>query len=221
MNTADQLPHYLLRYLHQRGQVTVPGLGRLKQTRIAASLDVAARCVMPPAEQLIFQTNSTELTQHEREYLIRKMGVEDGDLENGIAQVSQQIQDKLSKEKKLEWIGVGSFVVDEHGAINFNAKSPSLELFKSIPYVHVIREYTQHEIRVGDEQRLNTEMESFFEEQRMENKEKQWKKAAVVLWVLAAGILLARFTMGSFSLTEGRYASFSAQEPRTTTYQER
>lgn len=216
MTTVDQLPTYLLRYFNQRGSVTVPGLGKLVNHRTASFIDVANRRISPPSEHLHFQEGDQQISDHELHYLTRIMGVNEDDLRKNLTLISEQILEKLSSEKKLEWMGIGSFVIDEDGKIGFNPKQQHLEIFRSIPYTHVIRENTQHEILVGDEQRYTHEMEEYFEEQRHEKKEKRWRTAALVLISIGLALLLARYMLGSYSVFEGRYSAFSAKEPRAT-----
>jgi hypothetical protein len=60
-------------------------------------------------------------------------------------------------------------------------------------------------MRVGEDQRSTTEMEAYFDEQKSMAGRFQWKKGAFVLLFALAAALLVRFSMGSFSLMDGRY----------------
>jgi 6-phosphogluconolactonase/glucosamine-6-phosphate isomerase/deaminase len=119
--------------------------------------------------------------------------------------LGEELNHRLHQDKKLEWMGVGSFFVDENGTIQFQTKTNYVELHKPLHYQHVIREDAVHEMRVGEEQKSTVEMENFFEEQRNLSVKNKWVRGALILIGIVVVALFARYSKGSFSLLDGRY----------------
>jgi hypothetical protein len=79
-----------------------------------------------------------------------------------------------------------------------------------------LRPDAEHTIKVGEEEKTNTDMEVFFEEQRANASKNKWQKAAMVLFFMAALLLTIRFMFGSFDLLESRYNPLKIITPKAT-----
>lgn len=119
-------------------------------------------------------------------------------------------------ERKLEWMDVGSFSVSDEGEIGFAPKTVTTDFFLPVHYVHVLRPDAEHTIKVGEEEKTNTDMEVFFEDQRTSEAENKWQKAAWALVFMAVLLLAIRFMFGSFDFLESRYNPLKFITPKAT-----
>jgi len=202
---SQQLPTLLYRYFAQAGHVAIPSMGHLICRKGISKNDFTSREISPG--ELNYEFISGDLTAKDEQlnFLIQHTGKSKDDIQHSLVMLGETLHNRLHQDKRLEWMGVGSFFVTENGEIQFQTKNNPIELNKSVHYQHVIRQNAVHEMRVGEDQRSTTEMEAYFDEQKSMAGRSQWKKGAFILLVVLAAALLVRFSMGSFNIMDGRY----------------
>lgn len=201
---SNLLPTLLYRYFAQTGEVTIPSIGQLIYTKSNSVNEFALKELKPASTSLDFKNGDQELNDRQFQYLVNRTGNPENQVKDALALLGEELHQRLHHEKKLEWMGVGSFFVDENGSIQFQAKTNHVELYKPLHYQHVIREDAVYEMRVGEEQKSTLEMEHFFEEQRNTVGKSKWKQGALILLGVLLIALFVRYSKGSFSLLDGR-----------------
>jgi hypothetical protein len=200
----NQLPSLLYRYFAQTGEVTIPSIGQLVYTNSNSVNEFALKELKPGFSLLDFKSGDLQLNEKQYQYLVNRTGNPEDQVKDALVLLGEELHQRLHDEKKLDWMGVGSFLVDENGTIHFQAKANHVELHKSLHYQHVIREDAVYEVRVGEEQKSTIEMEHFFEEQKNVVGKNKWIQGALVLIGIVVICLFVRYSKGSFSLLEGR-----------------
>jgi len=211
-----ELPNLLYRYFSLNGRVSIPGLGALSMVRIPAVIDFSTRQLMPPFLVLKFKTNNSDSTPEQSSYISRLSGMNKEHVDNELKILGEELKTRLMAERKLEWMDVGSFSVSDEGEIGFVPKTVTTDFFTPVHYVHVLRPDAEHTIKVGEEEKTNTDMEVFFEDQRANAAKNKWKKAALLLVFMAVLLLAIRFMFGSFDLLESRYNPLKFVSPKAT-----
>jgi hypothetical protein len=211
-----ELPGLLYRYFSLSGNVSIPGLGALTQTRIAAVNDFIGRRMMPPSKAVKFNPGNDETTPEQANYIARLSGKNNETVVSGLKKLGEELRSRLQVERKVEWMDVGIFSISDEGEIGFVPKTNSTDFFSPVEYVHVLRDNAEHAIVVGEGESTNTEMEVFFEDQRANADANKWQKAAIMLVILTALLLLMRFMTGSFDLLEPRYNPLKFTTPAPT-----
>jgi hypothetical protein len=201
----NQLPTLLYRYFTQTGEVAIPSIGQLSCTTSNAVNDFVQKEIQPGSTTVDFKLGDQFIDSKQFDYLVKRSGNPADQVKHALVMLGEELHHRLHQEKKLEWMGVGSFFVDENGAIQFQTKTNYVELHKPLHYQHVIREDAVYEMRVGEEQKSTVEMENFFEEQRSLSVKNKWIRGAFILTGLIVLALVARYSKGSFSLLEGRF----------------
>jgi hypothetical protein len=202
---SQQLPTLLYRYFAQTGHVAIPSMGNLVCRKGISKNDFTSRELSPGDLNYEFTSGDLSAKDEQLNFLVQHSGKSKDDIQHALVVLGEALHNRLYLDKRLEWLGVGSFFVSENGEIQFQTKNNPIELNKSVHYQHVIRQNVVHEMRVGEEQRSTTEMEAYFDDQKLMAGRSQWKKGVFVLLVALAAALLVRFAMGSFNLMEGRY----------------
>lgn len=200
-----KLPNLLYRYFSQTGEVTIPNIGNLVSIKRHSINDFVSRELRPVAEAVNFNPDALAIKQQQYEYLEKQLGSESGQVREALVLLGEELHQKLHVEKKLEWMGVGSFFVDESGKIQFQPKTKHVEMYKPIHYQHVIRKDAVYEMRVGEENKSTIEMETFFEDQKKSIVDNQWKIGALILVGVIIVSIFVRYSKGNFSLLDGRY----------------
>ncbi len=211
-----ELPSLLYRYFSLNGSVSIPGLGALSLKRMPAVNDFSSKQLLPPAQVLKFNANINPTSGEQSNYIARLSGLKKEHVDNELKILGEELKARLMAERKLEWMDVGSFSVSDEGEIGFVPKTVTTEFFTPVHYVHVLRPDAEHTIKVGEDEKTNTDMEVFFEDQRANAGKNKWKKAALVLVSIALLLLAIRFMFGSFDLLESRYNPLKFITPKAT-----
>jgi hypothetical protein len=211
-----ELPSLLYRYFSLNGSVSIPGLGALSLKRMPAVNDFSSKQLLPPAQVLKFNANINPASGEQSNYIARLSGLKKEHVDNELKILGEELKARLMAERKLEWMDVGSFSVSDEGEIGFVPKTVTTEFFTPVHYVHVLRPDAEHTIKVGEDEKTNTDMEVFFEDQRANAGKNKWKKAALVLVSIALLLLAIRFMFGSFDLLESRYNPLKFITPKAT-----
>lgn len=201
---SNRLSSLLYRYFSQTGEVAIPGIGYLFHAKSNTINDFVMKELRPGSTAVDFAPGDKLIDDKQYLYLSKHIGLPESQVKDELVLLGEELHQRLHQDKKLEWMGVGSFFVDEQGEIHFQPKVTHVSLYKSLHYQHVIRQDAVYEMRVGEEQRSTVEMENFFEEQRNSTRNNQWKKGALILLGIIVVALFVRYSSGSFSLIDGR-----------------
>mgnify|MGYP003847840909 FL=1 len=211
-----ELPSLLYRYFSLSGSVSIPGLGALSLKRIPAVNDFSSKQLLPPAQVLKYTANINPSSGEQSNYIARLSGLNKEQVDNELKILGEELKSRLMAERKLEWMDVGSFSVSDEGEIGFTPKTVTTDFFLPVHYLHVLRPDAEHTIKVGEEEKTNTDMEVFFEDQRANAGKNKWQTAEWVLVLIAALLLAIRFMFGSFDLLESRYNPLKFITPKAT-----
>lgn len=211
-----ELPSLLYRYFSLNGNVSIPGLGALSMVRVPAVIDFSTKQLFPPFHVLKFKTNNSDSTPEQSSYIARLSGMNKEFIDNELKILGDSLKTRLMAERKLEWMDVGSFSLSDEGEIGFVPKTLTTDFFLPVQFTHVLRPDAEHTIKVGEDEKTNTDMEVFFEDQRANAGKNNWQKAALVLVLIAVLLLCIRFMFGSFDLRASRYNPLKFITPKST-----
>lgn len=211
-----ELPNLLYRYFSLSGNVSIPGLGSLSIKRIPAVNDFSSKQLLPPTQTLNFNANTSLSSGEQSKYISRLTGMNKELVDNELSLLGEDLKTRLMAERKLEWMDVGSFSVSDEGEIGFVPKTVSTDFFLPVRYSHVLRPDAEHIIKVGEEEKTNTDMEVFFEDQRANARKKKWQKAALAMILIASLLLVIRFMFGSFDIRASRFNPLKSITPKET-----
>jgi hypothetical protein len=211
-----ELPSLLYRYFSLSGNVSIPGLGALSTVRIPAVVDFSNKQLFPPVQDTQFKTHNSYSPPDQSNYIARLSGMNYEGVDNALKSLGEELKTRLMTERKLEWMDVGTFSVSNEGEIGFTPKHATTNFFLPVHYTHVLRADAEISIKVGEDEKTNTDMEVFFEDQRADAVNKKWQKAAMALVLIAALLLVSRFMFGSFDLCASRYNPLNFITPKET-----
>lgn len=211
-----ELPRLLYKYFSLNGNVSIPGLGALSLVRVPAVIDFTTKQLFPPFQVLKFKANNNDSIPEQSIYIARLSGLNKDVIDDELKILGESLKKRLMAERKLEWMDVGSFSLSDEGEIGFVPKTVTTDFFLPVQYNHVLRPDAEHTIKVGEEEKTNTDMEVFFEDQRSNAGKNKWQKAAMVMVLMAVLLIVVRFMFGSFDLRESRYNPLKFITPKAT-----
>jgi nucleoid DNA-binding protein len=198
----NQLPQVLYRYFSLNGMVHIPGLGQLNLCRIPAINDFIGKKILPFSYVIRYDRWEDKMPADQLKYIQKHAGLETDQLLSSLKMLEDEMKSKLHAEGKIEWQGLGSFIVNENGDILFHQKNHVTVTHTDVRYKHVLREKVDHPVIVGEQEKTLAEMEEYFDEKTNRTFFKDWKLGALILILLIISILSARFLIGNYSVFE-------------------
>ena len=208
-----QLPLVLYRYFSLNGMVHIPGLGQLNLCRIPAINDFIGKKILPFSYVIRYDRWEEKMPDDQLHYIQKHAGLETDSLLSALKMLEEEMKTRLHAEGKIEWQGIGSFILNEQGDILFHQKNHATVTHTDVRYNHVLREKIDHPVIVGEQEKTLAEMEEYFEDKTDRNFFKGWKLGALILFLLIISILTARFLIGNYTVFESTLSPLHPVKP--------
>jgi hypothetical protein len=211
-----QIPGLLYKYLILKGRICIPNFGCLQLGYVSAINNFANKKLYPPKTTIQFNSTEENITPNLVGYLAEQANLSEENTIELLNEFSVQLKVKIDSEEKVDWTGLGTITSLDNGTFSFQSKLPSNLFFDEIPYKHIIREKISHAVKVGEDERTNTDMETYFIDQKNKSNLKTWKTAALALLILSVMFIFFRFTMGNFNFLDPRQNPIHTAYPSPT-----
>jgi hypothetical protein len=211
----EKLPQALYRYFILSGNLTIPGLGRLSMCRVPAINDFIGKKIIPFSYVVRYDRWDESQAITQLRYLEKSFGESPEEAKSMMQELGTNLHIRLQKDKKLDWMGIGTFLLDDDGEIVFHQKNSPISTHKDVRYQHVLREKIVHPVVVGETEMTSTEVEEILEEKSKPKKRWGWKLTALVLFVVSLSIIGFKVFTGNFDVFQHRYSPWSPSNPPT------
>jgi len=171
---------YLVRY----GRLTIPGVGILVVERQAAVMDFTTRTVEPASYRIALQHSGeagSETASHRLfGWLAGALNIHQREAVIRFNDFVFDLKKKLRDGAKIRWADVGTLSTGLAGEIRFESAVRAFQPETAVPAERIIREQSEHTVRVGEEEKTSTEMKELLAPVPVHRSP----------WLLIAGILL-------------------------------
>lgn len=196
----------------------------VRRVRASASHQEANQVYEPPFFQIHIDLNTVDIPSRQHQYLVERTGTTIQEIKQMLEDLGQFICRYLEKERKLDWLGIGLFHMDEDGLISFQTKTISTQYFLPVAYQKVTLEEKSASIDVDLIKDDGIELESetivdeneIIEEEELSYGWQPWQKFALMLFLLAAMIFSIRFFMGDFNVLGPTLQKIHPKAPSAT-----
>jgi hypothetical protein len=202
---SDSISSLLYGYLLQKGTMVVPSFGGFRVVRTPARNDFASKQIFPPSFSIVFDQSAQEIPTDQMVFLVNRTGTSRSHVTDQLLSWGQKLTERVKTSPELTWPEIGTFSVGSAGETQFAAIDTVGALAAPVGYRYVLREHIQHAVKVGEDERSNLEMESFFEEQKKTAMLARWKSVSILILILVTLVLGYRFSLGSFDFKSPRY----------------
>lgn len=175
------------RYLYLHKSISLNGIGTFFLEEIPARIDYPNKLLHPSQHKLQFQTTSSS-DDHFSSWMSEQSHISREESSTQIEQFISDLKHSINQNKQVEWEGLGLFKNDENQVLRFTS-SLNLESGEPVPAEKIIRKNAEHFIRVGEQEKTNTQMQELL----FGSKKKvlfQWWYSAVILLVLGIAAIL-------------------------------
>lgn len=146
-------------YFIQNGTITLPGVGTFRMLRISAQVDFASRKMLPPSYTIRYDHRHDSPHRELFEYFEQKTGLPEWEAIRTVNNYVYDLKNNLHNGRTVHVPGFGRLMPDNGSGFQFEPDRLSYEFIPGVTADRVIRQDAEHQIRVGDEERSNREME--------------------------------------------------------------
>lgn len=182
----------LYQYLVLHKQLNIPGIGTFQLERKPATIDFVGKVVNPPAYLVALHHGNVAPSKKIFSWLAEAFDISERDALSKFNDFAFEIRDKLMAGDRLYWDGLGTLSKGMAGEIRFDADLKAGKSAEAIPAQKIIRENSEHAVRVGEEEKTSTEMRERLA--TVKTKRTYWWVAALILGLLAIIFLIWYFS---------------------------
>ena len=186
-------------YLFLNKSISIPGLGTIYLETLPSSIDISTKNLLPPLYYFRFDKYFDAPDKAFFSYLAAHKKMADYEALKWYTEFSYQLREKINLEKKVKWDAVGDLIKDYEGNIAFESSLGTPFFLQPVPAKQVIRQDAQHLLLVGDRERTNVEMNEWLHQEPFQKSQKSWWIFALILAILAIGILLFHFSSNGWN----------------------
>jgi len=174
-------------YLFQTKSCPLPGLGNLSVTTTGARTDFSNNLIIAPSSSIQFETGETDAASL-LTWLAGKTNTDKQEVAASLVRFCAQLKTNADNGSGASLEGVGNFVVDSNGSLNFVSIALPQYFAQPVTAERVIRLDAEHDILVGDKRTTNIEMTEYLNEEGP--KKDRWWIWAIVLGLIAISLIL-------------------------------
>jgi hypothetical protein len=183
-------------YLIQAGECVLPGIGSFSLVSTPSSLDVANKEILPPVTEFRFSDTSGQPGEGLIQYIAFKKGTDNQKALDELKDFCAQLKTRIYSGEKIPLNSIGILLKDSYGNIVFEPENHPY--FKSVPAIRVVHKEAKHAMIVGDKETDSSTMNEILNsESEIRSGNSFWKIAAIVLFLIGAGILIYHFYSSS------------------------
>ncbi len=208
----------LYQYFILHKELNMPGIGTFQLERTPATADFPNKVINAPSFSIALQHDTITPQKSFFNWLAQALQVSDRDAVVRFNDFAFELKQKIRNGDKITWDGVGTLSSGLAGEIRFEPALKNKTLEAPVKAEKVIREKSEHMVRVGEDERTSDEMLELLN-QPLDQRNYWWA------WALIAGLLITMFIGWYFSenglqvMSSGNNHKIKPAEPAGT-YQE-
>jgi len=175
----------LYQYLIQYKELSLPGIGTFLLERKPAETDFPNRKINPPAYSIALQPGGQVPVPHFFNWLSLSLGISNREAIFRFNDFAIEMKRLLSEGALIRWNGMGTLNKGLGGDVKFTPSAAPLVFERPVTAEKVIRERSEHMVRVGDDEKTSAEMTEMLNQQ--EEKRSYWWVYALVVGILSIG----------------------------------
>jgi hypothetical protein len=173
--------------------ISLPGLGTIASEETSARIDFPNHLLYPPGFTITYSVEQKDNHQLIN-WIEQEEQINADEASAQIHAIAVTLRYELNHNAKTELKGIGSFIRNEDGQLIFAADESLHAYLAPVHAGKIIRQDAEHTIRVGEDEKTNTEMQELLSAGEPKLSYKWWMGAlallvlaVVILWLFASG----------------------------------
>ena len=180
------------KYLALNKKLSLPGIGTLVLEDIPARLDFANKTIHSPLSVIRFSSDSTSFNHQFLDFISQELQVDEEDAFRKVTAILKQLQSNLDSSGMVELPGIGSFQKAYEKNYSFHSALSFQEYFPEVVAERIIRSDSNHNVRVGEEDKSRNEMQEILAN-NVSLKDNSWWIFAIILAIVGIVAILYRY----------------------------
>jgi nucleoid DNA-binding protein len=173
----------LYQYLVQHKSLVMPGIGTFSVERKPAEIDFLNKRMNPPSYAIALQPIVTPASKNFFNWLADALHISANHADRQFSDFVVDIKNQITSGDIINWNGVGSLSKGLRGDVKFVPSITDLVFEKPVIAEKVIREKSEHMVRVGEDERTSTQMTEMLNQP--DEKKSYWWAYALAIALLA------------------------------------
>jgi len=159
--------------------LSVPGVGTFSLQKKPAEVNFPDKIIFPPVYSFLLQEDNTLPSNEIYNWLSNALHISSEDAILRFNDFVNQMKKQLNEGDIIEWKGVGTISKGFAGSTIFYPSTKSSLIEKPVPANKVIREKSDHMVRVGEDEKTSEEMTDYFN-RPVQRKSIWWSSALII-----------------------------------------
>jgi nucleoid DNA-binding protein len=173
----------LYQYLIQHKSLVMPGIGTFSLERKPAEIDFLNKRMNPPSYTVALQPTVVQASKNFFDWLANALHIPGSDADNKFNDFVVDVKNRISAGDIINWNGVGTLSKGLRGEVKFIPSVTDFVLERPVVAEKVIREKSEHMVRVGEDERTSTQMTEMLNQP--DEKKSYWWAYALAIALLA------------------------------------
>ena len=176
--------------------LALPGIGNLTLQTSPAQLDFVNRNIIPSLACINFSNDGIMPDKSFYSFLSQELQIDEQQAEHQFAGFTSSLRADLDEQKTIRLRGIGQLTKQSSHIVNFQPEEKNSNgYFPPIVAERVIRKNAAHFIKVGEQEKTSTEMQTVLRQEEKKvyiepPRERWWIPAAILAFIGVIGIFM-------------------------------
>jgi len=173
----------LFQYILHHKQLPVPGVGTFLLERRSAAIDFPGKIVQPPVYSIGMKEDSESPADNFFIWIGNALHISPNDAITRFNDFAGEIKSRINNGDTIDWKGVGIISKGLADTVKFSPSTISSVNETPVSANKVLREKSDHMVRVGEDERTSAEMTDYFTQP--EARKSYWWAASLIIGLVA------------------------------------
>jgi nucleoid DNA-binding protein len=177
------------KFLALHHHLALPGIGNFSVKTSSAQIDFPNKIIAAPVGQIIFSNEQLPAEKNFYGFLSVELKIDEVQAIRRFTDFTAQLQSRLNEEKSVHLKGIGQLTRETSHVLNFQPEEMPA-YFPAITAERVIRKNAMHLVKVGEQEKTSTEMQTALRhEEKIIRRERWWIPAAILAFIGIAALI--------------------------------
>ena len=179
----------LRKYFVLHHHLALPGIGNFSLQTSPAQIDFVNRQINPSATAIAFSNDHVVPGKEFYNFLSEELDIDEPHAERQFEDFAASLKAEVNEHKKIHLRGIGYLTRQSSHFLSFQPEEIANDYFPVLTAERVIRKNATHVVKVGEQEKTSTEMQTALQEDRMVHtkakapRERWWVPAAILAFI--------------------------------------